>query len=181
MWNRFRLQKYRNGGQLWAVNVFSYTIHVQTDCWASRSPLALSIFFPLLLWRFLSSQLFCVRYTEDRVPTLTLRCGWFEVDGLSSGESGVSLLALRAWLGRPELILAILHMLTSVMFFPPMLLRRLHAIWMLLSQVSPLQPSHVLRDERMRGRCKINKANADFLFPKFKLSPSCAFTKSINY
>jgi hypothetical protein len=27
---RFRPQKYRNGGQLWAVNVFSYTIHAQT-------------------------------------------------------------------------------------------------------------------------------------------------------
>jgi hypothetical protein len=27
-------------------------------------PLALSIFFPLLLWRFLSSQLLCVHYTE---------------------------------------------------------------------------------------------------------------------
>jgi hypothetical protein len=62
-WNRFRLQKYRNGGQLWAVNVFSYTIHAQTDCWPSRFPLALPIFFPLLLWRFPSSQLFCVHYT----------------------------------------------------------------------------------------------------------------------
>jgi hypothetical protein len=29
MWNRFRQQKYRNGGQLWVVNVFSYTIHAQ--------------------------------------------------------------------------------------------------------------------------------------------------------
>jgi hypothetical protein len=27
---RFRLHKYRNGGQLWAVNVFSYTIRAQT-------------------------------------------------------------------------------------------------------------------------------------------------------
>jgi hypothetical protein len=27
---RFRLHKYRNGGQLWVVNVFSYTIHAQT-------------------------------------------------------------------------------------------------------------------------------------------------------
>jgi hypothetical protein len=43
---RFSLQKYRNGGQLWVVNVFSYTIHAQTDCWQSGSPLALSIFFP---------------------------------------------------------------------------------------------------------------------------------------
>jgi hypothetical protein len=62
-WNRFRLQKYRNGGQLWVVNVFSYTIHAQTDCCQSRSPLTLSIFFPLLLWRCLSSHLFCVHYT----------------------------------------------------------------------------------------------------------------------
>jgi hypothetical protein len=60
---RFRLQKYRNGGQLWAVNGFSYTIHAQTDCWQSRSPLALYIFFPLLLWRFRSFPLFCVHYT----------------------------------------------------------------------------------------------------------------------
>jgi hypothetical protein len=29
---RFRLQKYRNGGQLSVVNVFSYSIHAQTDC-----------------------------------------------------------------------------------------------------------------------------------------------------
>jgi hypothetical protein len=67
---RFRLQKYRNGGQLWVVNVFSYTIHAQTDCWPWRSPLALSIFFPLLLWRFLSSQLFCVSY-KHRLELLT--------------------------------------------------------------------------------------------------------------
>jgi hypothetical protein len=60
---RFRLQKYRNGGQLWAVNVFSYTIHAQTDCWPSRSPLALSIFFPPLTVTFPNSQLFCVHYT----------------------------------------------------------------------------------------------------------------------
>jgi hypothetical protein len=60
MWNRFRLQKYRNGGQLWVVNVLIYTIHAQTDCWQSCSPLTLSIFFPLLLWRFPSSKLFCV-------------------------------------------------------------------------------------------------------------------------
>jgi hypothetical protein len=46
------------------VNVFSYTIHAQTDSWPSRSPLALSIFFPLLLWRFPNSQLFCVHYTR---------------------------------------------------------------------------------------------------------------------
>jgi hypothetical protein len=63
MWNRFRQQKYRNGGQLWAVNVFSYTIHAQTDCWQSPFPLAPSIFLPLLLWRFPSSQLFCVHFT----------------------------------------------------------------------------------------------------------------------
>jgi hypothetical protein len=60
---RFRLQKYRNGGQLWVVNVFSYTIHAQTDSSLSCFPLALSIFVPLLLWRLLSSQLFCVHYT----------------------------------------------------------------------------------------------------------------------
>jgi hypothetical protein len=59
-----QVQKYRNGGQLWVVNVFSYTIHAQTGCWPTRSPLTLSIFFPLLLWRFLSSQLFCVHYTK---------------------------------------------------------------------------------------------------------------------
>jgi hypothetical protein len=35
--------------------VFSYTIHARTDTWPSRSPLALSIFFPLLLRRFPSS------------------------------------------------------------------------------------------------------------------------------
>jgi hypothetical protein len=69
MWNGFRLQKYRNGGQLWAVNVFSYAIHAQTDCWTSCCPLALSIFFLLLLWRFLSSQLFCVHYTGTRCGT----------------------------------------------------------------------------------------------------------------
>jgi hypothetical protein len=43
---RFRLQKYRNGGQLWVVKVFSYTIHAQTDSSPSCSPLALSIFSP---------------------------------------------------------------------------------------------------------------------------------------
>jgi hypothetical protein len=66
MWNRFRLQKYRNGGQMWAVNVFSYTIHAQTDSLPSCFPLALSIFFPLLLWRFRSSQIFCVHYTASQ-------------------------------------------------------------------------------------------------------------------
>jgi hypothetical protein len=64
---RFRLQKYRNGGQLWVVNVFSYTIHGQTHCWQSRSPLALSFVFPLLLWRFLSSQLFWVHYRVSQL------------------------------------------------------------------------------------------------------------------
>jgi hypothetical protein len=45
-WNRFRLQKYRNGGQLWAVNVFSYTIHAQTV--DNRAPpLLFPSFFPL--------------------------------------------------------------------------------------------------------------------------------------
>jgi hypothetical protein len=34
-----------------------------TCCWQSRYPLTLSIFFSLLLWHFLSSQLFCVHYT----------------------------------------------------------------------------------------------------------------------
>jgi hypothetical protein len=48
MLNRFRLQKYRNGGQLWVVNVFSYTIHAQTDSSPSCFPHALSIFFPRL-------------------------------------------------------------------------------------------------------------------------------------
>jgi hypothetical protein len=43
----FRLQKYRNGGQMWVVNVFSYTIHAQTDCWQSRSPLLFPYFSPL--------------------------------------------------------------------------------------------------------------------------------------
>jgi hypothetical protein len=62
---RFRLQKYRNRGQLWVVNVFSYTIHAQTDCW----PFAISIFFLLLLWRFLSSQLFCVHCSFWRTVT----------------------------------------------------------------------------------------------------------------
>jgi uncharacterized membrane protein YqaE (UPF0057 family) len=52
MWNRFRLQKYRNGGQLWAVNVFSCTIHAQTDSSPSCFPLALSIFFPPLTVTF---------------------------------------------------------------------------------------------------------------------------------
>jgi hypothetical protein len=68
---RFRLQKYRNGWQLWAVNVFSYTIHAQTDCWPSP-PLAPSIFLPLLLWRFLSSQLFCVHY----IAIVPIRRSW---------------------------------------------------------------------------------------------------------
>jgi hypothetical protein len=63
--NRFRLQKYRNGGQLWVVNILSYTIHAQTDSSPSCFPLALSIFFPLLLWRFPSSQLFCVHLTDN--------------------------------------------------------------------------------------------------------------------
>jgi hypothetical protein len=57
---RFRLQKYRNGGQLSSKCFQLY--YTCSDCWQSRSPLALSIFFPLLLWRFLSSQLFCVHY-----------------------------------------------------------------------------------------------------------------------
>jgi hypothetical protein len=61
---RFRLQKNRNGGQLWVVNVSNYTIHDQTDCWQSRSLLLFSTFFPLLLWRFLRSLLFCVHYTR---------------------------------------------------------------------------------------------------------------------
>jgi hypothetical protein len=34
-----------------------------SDSWPSRSTLALSSFFPLLLWRFLSAQLFCVHCT----------------------------------------------------------------------------------------------------------------------
>jgi hypothetical protein len=41
----FRLQKNCNREQLWVVNVFSYTIHAQTDCWQSLSPFTLSIFF----------------------------------------------------------------------------------------------------------------------------------------
>jgi hypothetical protein len=41
----FRLQKYRNGGQLWVVNVFSYTIHAQTDSSPSCFPLAPFLFF----------------------------------------------------------------------------------------------------------------------------------------
>jgi hypothetical protein len=57
----FRLQKYRNRGQLWVVNVFSYTIHAQIDCWPLPSSLLFQK-FPLLLWHFLSSQLFCVHY-----------------------------------------------------------------------------------------------------------------------
>jgi hypothetical protein len=36
---------FRNGGQLWVVNVFSYTIHAQT-VGHRAPPLALSIFFP---------------------------------------------------------------------------------------------------------------------------------------
>jgi hypothetical protein len=43
---RFRLQKYRNGGQRWVVNVFSYTIHAQTESSPSCFPLVLSIFSP---------------------------------------------------------------------------------------------------------------------------------------
>jgi hypothetical protein len=37
---------------LWVVNVFSYTIHAQTDCWSSCFPLALSIFFSPLTVTF---------------------------------------------------------------------------------------------------------------------------------
>jgi hypothetical protein len=73
---RFRPQKCRNGGQLWVVNVFSYTIHAQTDCWQSRSPLALSILFPLLLWRFLSSQLFCDHYTIGLWCPVQFQISW---------------------------------------------------------------------------------------------------------
>jgi hypothetical protein len=53
------------GGQFWAVNVFSYTTHAQTDSWPSRSPPCPFHLFPLLLWRFPSSQLFCVHYTDQ--------------------------------------------------------------------------------------------------------------------
>jgi hypothetical protein len=60
---RFRPQKYRNGGQLWAVNVFSYTIHAQTDSSPSCSTLALYILFLLLLWRSPSWKLFWVHCT----------------------------------------------------------------------------------------------------------------------
>jgi hypothetical protein len=43
--------------------MFSVILYIlKTDCWHSRSPLTLSIFFPLLLWRFVSSQLLCVHY-----------------------------------------------------------------------------------------------------------------------
>jgi hypothetical protein len=41
-----------------------YTVHAQTDSWPSHSVLALSTFFPLLLWSFLSSQLFCTHYSH---------------------------------------------------------------------------------------------------------------------
>jgi hypothetical protein len=65
---RFRLLKYRNGGQLWVVNVFSYTIHAQTDCWPSGSPLLFPSFFPS--YCDLSSQLFCVHYKNEPWPLL---------------------------------------------------------------------------------------------------------------
>jgi hypothetical protein len=47
-------------------------LYMLRHCWQSRSPLALSIFFPLLLWRFLSSQLFCVHYTIGCVRHVAL-------------------------------------------------------------------------------------------------------------
>jgi hypothetical protein len=62
---RFRLQKYRNGRQLWVVNVFSYTIHGQTDCWQSRSPLdfsPLTVTFPKL--SVILRPLHCVSLSE---------------------------------------------------------------------------------------------------------------------
>jgi hypothetical protein len=52
---------------------FSYTIHAQTDSWPSRSPLLFPYFFFLLLWRFPSSQLFCVHYT-DVWPCVSMFC-----------------------------------------------------------------------------------------------------------
>jgi hypothetical protein len=61
---RYRLQKYLNGGQLWVVNVLKLYYTSSDTLLTIALPLALSIYFPLLLWRFPSSQLFCVHYTQ---------------------------------------------------------------------------------------------------------------------
>jgi hypothetical protein len=88
MWNSYvqavEVAQRRTAVSSKCFNVFSYTIHAQTDF-----ALALSIFFPLLLWRFPSSQLFCVHYTAwtvrkydvwktARVEKETLRIVWLD-------------------------------------------------------------------------------------------------------
>jgi hypothetical protein len=110
------LQKYRNGGQRWVINVFSYTIHAQTNCWPSCFPLALSIFFP----RFPSSQLFCVRYLgatslprgcSDHLNTC-LRRRW-------TGRAGASDVVWCRWPQRsPDLIKSAL--LLKTVLAPPL-------------------------------------------------------------
>jgi hypothetical protein len=69
MWNGFRLQKYRNGGQLWVVNVFSYNINAETDCWPSRFPPCFFHIFSSLTVTFPKLSLFCVHYTVTRCRT----------------------------------------------------------------------------------------------------------------
>jgi hypothetical protein len=43
-WNRFRLQKYRNGGQLSSKRFYLH--YACSDCWSSRSLLLFPSFFP---------------------------------------------------------------------------------------------------------------------------------------
>jgi hypothetical protein len=57
---------------MWVVNVFMYTIHSQTDTVGHRVSPLLFASFPHLLWRFRSSQLFCVHYTEILQARLSL-------------------------------------------------------------------------------------------------------------
>jgi hypothetical protein len=134
MWNSFSLQKYRNGGQLWVVNVFSYTIHAQTHCWKSRSPLALSIFFSLLLWRFLSSQLFCVYYNLSSYRSgisLTLVCCYFYyIMLLLSRQNMSSICSLVFYVCQEN------YVLTTVVCFPTVChrtdLKALHRVVMMV-------------------------------------------------
>jgi hypothetical protein len=60
---RFRPHKYRNGGQLWAEDVISQLHYTRSGrLLAIELPPCPFHLFPLLLWRFSRSQLFCVHY-----------------------------------------------------------------------------------------------------------------------
>jgi hypothetical protein len=76
-----------------------------SDCWPSHSPLLFPSFFLLLLWRFLTSQLFCVHYTyvcfdirlSHRLRTYGLlesalrkSLGWLSASKLAAEISGLN-------------------------------------------------------------------------------------------